>query len=211
MCQNWKVNYTLIEALRSAQSAILGGGPPTPGRTSIPQQTPYRLPQIGPHGVDIGQHLQQYTNEELYGFLTKTENYESLVQALRAETPVLKSMDELRRGIVQTAQENLDRESEITELQNQINIIQSTEYASTCQVYEAKVEAQQRVQNLISIPELVKELEIKASELNTKSEALHQSALNGEKDLGSVLEEYCNLRQEFHKTDTLAKASAKFC
>eukprot|EP00210_Caulerpa_lentillifera_P001707 g1640.t2 len=211
MLQDWKVNYTLVEAMSNAQTGILGGGAPAPVTSSHSQQD-LRQSRTGLHGVNIAQYLEQYSTDELHGFLTHPQKFETLIRTLMAESPVIKSIKELQQEIVQLSELNLSREDEITELQNQIAIIKSTEYTNTRQVYEEKITEHQEIQNRVNIPKLVNDLELEAMELNKRAEELHQSAANGqEENPETALEEYCSLRQEFHKTDALAKASIKLC
>ena len=76
---------------------------------------------------------------------------------------------ELEERTIQAAEQNLEREAEIRDRKNQIAIVKSSDYADTRRLYEGAVKEHERLNALVNIPFLLKQLQDLTKEASMQS------------------------------------------
>ncbi|KAL9264059.1 Vacuolar protein-sorting-associated protein 37 homolog 2-like protein [Drosera capensis] len=118
--------------------------------------------------------------------------------------------EELWKETLQLARENLEKETQITELRNQCRVIRTSELAAA---QERLNELQQQKEELLkrySPASLLQKLQEAMNEIDEESETLHKQYLNKEIELGAFIQKYKKLRTTYHRrafTHLAAKTS----
>ncbi|KAF5750450.1 vacuolar protein-sorting-associated protein 37 1 [Tripterygium wilfordii] len=186
------------------------GGSPNSSRPSTPGscsssgyalQRPTESPSpVSPaEAAGIIAHLKDKSVDELRKLLSDKDAYHQFLLSLDQVKIQNNIRDELRKETLQLARENLEKEPQITELQNQCRIIRTTELAAAQEKLNELERQKEEILRAYSPASLLQRLQEAMNQTEAESETLHQQLLDRETDLGTFVQKYKRLRTTYHR------------
>eukprot|EP00850_Spirogloea_muscicola_P020409 SM000215S06715 [mRNA] locus=s215:65521:67310:+ [translate_table: standard] len=145
--------------------------------------------------------------EELRLLLTDAAAYGALLHSLDQVAHHDALRDDLKKGNVDLARQNLERENKVNELRNQCMIIRNTELAAVREQFAEAQRREREVNSRCSPGALLDKLQQSAHEADEESESLHRRLLSSDLDLAQFLPQYRKQRLLFH-TRSLTRLAA---
>lgn len=111
---------------------------------------------------------------------------------------------------MQLARENLEKETRISELQNQCRIIRTTELAAAQERLKELERQKDDILKLYSPSSMLQNLQDAMNQTEEESEILHKKLLEKDIDMATFLQKYRKLRNTYHRralTHLAAKTS----
>lgn len=202
----------------SAVNTPSSSRPSTPGSNSSssysmsrPSERAHSPSRVSPsEAAGIIAALKDKSVEELRKLLADKEAYNNFLLSLDQVKTQNNVKEVLRKETLQLARENLEKETQITELRNQCRVIRTSELAAA---QERLNELQRQKEELLkrySPASLLQNLQEAMNEIDEESETLHKQYLDKEIELGAFIQKYKKLRTTYHRralTHLAAKTS----
>ncbi|KAJ7536148.1 hypothetical protein O6H91_12G058000 [Diphasiastrum complanatum] len=143
--------------------------------------------------------LKDKSVEELRKLLSDKEAYRQFLHTFDDVQQLDHLRIDLKKNNLDLARKNLEKESEINQLNNQCMIIRTTELASTQEKFQELHKQEMEVKDRFSISALLNRLQGSINEADEDSENTHRRLLSGELELGEFIQMYKKQRILYHR------------
>ncbi|KAJ7536153.1 hypothetical protein O6H91_12G058200 [Diphasiastrum complanatum] len=143
--------------------------------------------------------LKDKSVEELRKLLSDKEAYRQFLHTFDDVQQLDHLRIDLKKNNLDLARKNLEKESEINQLNNQCMIIRTTELASAQEKFQELHKQEMEVKDRLSISALLNRLQGSINEADENSENTHRRLLSGELELGEFIQMYKKQRILYHR------------
>ncbi|BDA45046.1 probable vacuolar protein sorting-associated protein 37A at C-terminar half [Coccomyxa sp. Obi] len=213
----WAPGRSRLAAVVAEASTNLSGHPartdasPSPQRPSTGSPSVVARPPVSPSRAPTVPNefpeLATISMDELTELLCDEAKYTAFVQKQAAKTHIAQVKAQLRSGNLELARQNLEKESTLAELRNQIAIIRSSEYAAVKESFDEQYKRQQAVIQPLQPAALIAALERAASNADKDSDQVYDDFLKGQKSVDVFVQEYVKARSLFHQRELKKQAA----
>lgn len=181
---------------------------PRHGTPHRPGDRPQSPSHVSPaEAAGITDQLKDKSADELRKLLQDKDAYNQFLLSVDQIKVQNNLREELRKETLQLAEKNLEKETQIMELQNQSTIIRTTELAAAQERYSELERRKEETLKAYSPASLLQKLHRAMNEIDEESESLHRQLLIGEVEPGVFLQKYKKLRIMYHRRQLLHLAA----
>lgn len=151
--------------------------------------------------------LASFSNEELAALLVNDTKYRELVGKIMAKSSVAQIRASVRKGIVDMASSNLEKEQLISEVKNHIAIVRSSEYAAAKEQFDSRLQRQSAALAKLKPEVLISKLAKASREADDEAEALYEDFVRGDLTVESFVGAYSKKKAVAHSRDLKSSAA----
>lgn len=193
--------YTTVDRPQSSDSSSM-----SPYIASDVPQSPFKgLPSPDLAGVIA--RLKEKSTDELRNILVDKSAYNTFFNSLEQVKDQNNLRHELWEETLQLARQNLEKETRISELQNQSRIIRTTELAAAQERLNSLEKQKNDIMKSCSPASLLQNLQDAIDNSEEESESLHKKLLENDIDLATFLQKYKKLRVAYHRRSLIHLAA----